>query len=85
MTMSRRFQVLVVEDDPAIRRGLVDALRFANYETLETGDGARFVCHTRPEDQDVVAEMVAREPAGRHITVTGSEENEYALHFRFAD
>ena len=51
----------------------------------ETGDGARFVCHTRPEDQDVVAEMVAREPAGRHITVTGSEENEYALHFRFAD
>jgi DNA-binding response OmpR family regulator len=31
--------VLVVEDDPAIRRGLVDALRFAGYRTLEAADG----------------------------------------------
>jgi acetyl-CoA C-acetyltransferase len=51
----------------------------------ETGDGARFVCHTRPEDQDVVAEMLADEAAGRRVTVTGSKDNEYALHFRFAD
>jgi DNA-binding response OmpR family regulator len=33
-------RVLVVEDDTAIRRGLVDALSFAGYETLESGDGA---------------------------------------------
>jgi len=31
--------VLVVEDDPAIRRGLVDALTFARYEVLECADG----------------------------------------------
>lgn len=32
-------RVLVVEDDRAIRRGLVDALRFAGYEVLEAADG----------------------------------------------
>jgi DNA-binding response OmpR family regulator len=32
-------RILVVEDDSAIRRGLVDALRFAGYETLEAGNG----------------------------------------------
>jgi DNA-binding response OmpR family regulator len=32
-------QILTVEDDPAIRRGIVDALRFAGYRTLEAADG----------------------------------------------
>jgi DNA-binding response OmpR family regulator len=32
--------VLVVEDDPAIRRGVVDALAFAGYATMEASDGA---------------------------------------------
>ena len=32
-------RILVVEDDAAIRRGIVDALAFAGYEPLETGDG----------------------------------------------
>lgn len=36
--MSRR-RVFVVEDDPAIRRGLVDSLSYAGYEVLESGDG----------------------------------------------
>ena len=31
--------VLVVEDDAAIRRGIVDSLRFAGYGVLEAGDG----------------------------------------------
>lgn len=31
--------VLVVEDDAAIRRGLVDALRFAGYSTIECDNG----------------------------------------------
>ncbi len=31
--------VLVVEDDPAIRRGLVDSLSFAGYSVLERPDG----------------------------------------------
>ncbi len=36
--MSRN-RILTIEDDPAIRRGIVDALRFAGYDTLEAGDG----------------------------------------------
>lgn len=31
--------VLVVEDDPAIRRGVCDALRFSGYQVVEAGDG----------------------------------------------
>ena len=37
--MTRR-TVLVVEDDAAIRRGIVDALRFGGFDALERGDGA---------------------------------------------
>ncbi len=51
----------------------------------ETDDGRRFVSHTRPEDQDVVKAMVDEEPAGRRVAITGSDENEYALHFRFEE
>ena len=36
--MSRQ-RILTIEDDAAIRRGIVDALRFAGYETLESGRG----------------------------------------------
>ncbi len=36
--MARRV-VCVVEDDPAIRRGLVDSLTFAGYDVLECADG----------------------------------------------
>ncbi|NQT36159.1 MAG: response regulator transcription factor [Planctomycetes bacterium] len=32
-------QILTIEDDPAIRRGIVDALRFAGYGTLEAATG----------------------------------------------
>jgi DNA-binding response OmpR family regulator len=34
-----RQRILTIEDDPPIRRGIVDALRFAGYETLEAGRG----------------------------------------------
>ncbi len=34
-----RKRILVVEDDPAIRRGLMDALSFAGYAVQEAGDG----------------------------------------------
>jgi DNA-binding response OmpR family regulator len=34
---SRR--ILVIEDDAAIRRGIVDALQFSGYATFEAGDG----------------------------------------------
>src|SRR6058998_1960760 len=32
-------RVLVVEDDSAIRRGIVDALKFAGYEVLQAANG----------------------------------------------
>lgn len=32
-------RILTIEDDSAIRRGIVDALTFAGYEVLESGDG----------------------------------------------
>ena len=38
--MDRR-RVLVVEDDPAIREGLVDAMEYAGYAALSAGDGLR--------------------------------------------
>jgi len=38
--MSKR-QILVIEDDPAIRRGIVDALDFEGYAPLEAADGAK--------------------------------------------
>lgn len=34
-----RSTVLTIEDDPAIRRGVVDALEFAGYQVLQSGDG----------------------------------------------
>jgi two-component system alkaline phosphatase synthesis response regulator PhoP len=37
--MSSRRQILTVEDDAAIRRGIVDALEFAGYEVLQAGEG----------------------------------------------
>ena len=33
--------ILVVEDDAAIRRGVLDALKFAGHMTLEAGDGEK--------------------------------------------
>jgi len=32
-------RILVIEDDAAIRRGIVDALQFAGYDTFEAADG----------------------------------------------
>lgn len=34
-------RILVIEDDAAIRRGVLDALRFAHYETLEAATGVK--------------------------------------------
>jgi DNA-binding response OmpR family regulator len=32
-------RILVIEDDKAIRQGVLDALWFAGYDTLEAADG----------------------------------------------
>ena len=31
--------ILVIEDDPAVRQGIVDVLEYAGYRTLEAADG----------------------------------------------
>jgi DNA-binding response OmpR family regulator len=47
-------RVLVVEDDAAIRRGVVTALRFAGYEVLEAGDGPRGLALAESAELDLV-------------------------------
>src|SRR5438105_3655897 len=36
-----RARIVVIEDEPAIRRGVVDALRASGYEATEAADGVR--------------------------------------------
>jgi DNA-binding response OmpR family regulator len=49
---SRR--ILVIEDDAAIRRGVVDALTFHGFETLEAGDGNAGLEEARSAECDLV-------------------------------
>ena len=53
MTTTPR-RVLVVEDDPAIRRGVVAALTFAGYDVLEAGDGPRGLSLAEATEVDLV-------------------------------
>jgi DNA-binding response OmpR family regulator len=46
--------VLVVEDDAAIRRGIVDALKFAGYAVTEAGDGQHGLASARAGCADLV-------------------------------
>ena len=34
-------RIVVVEDEPAIRRGVTDALRASGYDVVEAGDGVQ--------------------------------------------
>lgn len=47
-------RVLVVEDDSAIRRGLVDALRFSGYAPMEAGDGKAGLALALSAEVDIV-------------------------------
>jgi two-component system alkaline phosphatase synthesis response regulator PhoP len=53
MTAAPR-RVLVVEDDPAIRRGVVAALTFAGYDVLEAADGPRGLALAETAEVDLV-------------------------------
>lgn len=52
LTMTRR--ILVIEDDAAIRRGVVDALSFDGYGIFEAGDGETGLKHALQLDCDLV-------------------------------
>jgi DNA-binding response OmpR family regulator len=47
-------RILVVEDDAAIRRGLVDALSFAGYATIEASEGAAALASALESDCDLL-------------------------------
>jgi DNA-binding response OmpR family regulator len=51
--MSRK-RVLVIEDDPAIRRGVIDALAFAGYATLEATEGIAGRCAALDAEYDLL-------------------------------
>jgi len=48
-------RVLVVEDDPAILRGLTDNLRYEHYEVLTSNDGEAALERIRTEQPDLVS------------------------------
>jgi two-component system alkaline phosphatase synthesis response regulator PhoP len=67
--MARR-RVLVVEDDPAIRMGVVDALEFGGYEVFEAGSFAEGVrMGTQVELDLVLLDLVL--PGGDGLDVLG--------------
>jgi len=51
--MGRR-TVLVVEDDPAIRRGIVDTLEASGFRAVESGDGADGLASALTREPDLV-------------------------------
>ena len=52
--MGRKRTIVVVEDEEAIRRGVVDALRMAGYEPIEAADGLAGLKEARQADVDLV-------------------------------
>jgi DNA-binding response OmpR family regulator len=47
-------RVLTIEDDRAVRRGVVDALKFAGYEVIEAGDGEEGLTAALSRDYDLL-------------------------------
>ncbi len=52
--MARKRTIVVVEDEDAIRRGIVDALRVAGYEVREAADGEAGLAEARRAGVDLV-------------------------------
>jgi DNA-binding response OmpR family regulator len=47
-------RIAVVEDEPAIRRGVVDVLRTCSYDVVEAGDGVKGLAEASRPDVDLV-------------------------------
>ena len=64
--MPRR--ILVIEDDAAIRRGIVDALRFKGYDPIEAGNGRDGMSLAEGADCDLILlDLVLPGPGGLEI------------------
>jgi len=60
--------ILVVEDDPAIRRGIVDVLEYAGYSTIEAADGnAGMAAALKAEYRLALLDIVMPGPSGFEI------------------
>jgi DNA-binding response OmpR family regulator len=60
--------ILVIEDDPAIRRGLVDALRFSGHEVLQAANGTTGRAESLRANVDLVLlDLVLPGPSGLEI------------------
>jgi DNA-binding response OmpR family regulator len=47
-------RIVVVEDEPAIRRGVCDVLRISGYEVAEAGDGVKGLAEASRPDVDLI-------------------------------
>jgi DNA-binding response OmpR family regulator len=47
-------RIVVIEDEPAIRRGVCDALRATGYDVAEAGDGVKGLAEASRTDSDLV-------------------------------
>jgi len=66
--MTQPPRILTIEDDPAIRRGIVDALRFAGYDVLEAGRGQQGLTMAVERQFDLLLlDLVLPECDGLHI------------------
>ncbi len=66
--MTQPQRILTIEDDPAIRRGIVDALRFAGYDVLEAGRGQQGLKMAVERQFDLLLlDLVLPECDGLHI------------------
>ena len=64
-------RILVVEDDSAIRRGLVDALQFAGYEVLEAANGTNGLKLAQRASFDLLLlDLILPGPSGFEILET---------------
>lgn len=60
--------ILVIEDDPAVRRGIVDVLEYAGYKTLEAPDGhAGMELALKSNHRLVLLDLVMPGPSGFDI------------------
>lgn len=60
--------ILVIEDDPAVRRGIVDVLEYAGYQTLEAADGhAGMQAALRANYRLLLLDLVMPGPSGFDI------------------